>query len=336
MTSAGPESRSAEAPPPAGSSPLGSGTRRPGRTGRTALVVLAVLALVSVTAYAAWTSQAPSRSSGGVIQVVAAENFWGSLVAQIGGPHVQVLSIVTDPNADPHEYTANTTDARAVADAQLVIVNGAGYDTWAQGLISASNSPGQVVLNVADLLGQKEGVNPHFWYDPGYVNATIAQMLVDLTTVDKPDSSYFQQQYFALQTSLGHTDARMSEIRAKFGGTHVASTESIFQYLANATGLDLVSPYSFMKAVAEGIDPSFNDITTFYNQLRNDNVSVLVYNEQTVTPLTGNIELNATELHIPIVAVTETIQPPNVPFQTWMEAELIGLENALNQKALGQ
>jgi zinc/manganese transport system substrate-binding protein len=297
--------------------------------------VLVVVVLLAGGAYEVVTSTDPTPSSVGIVQVVAAENFWGNLLAQIGGSHVHVLSIVTDPNADPHEYTANTTDARAVADAQLVVVNGAGYDTWAQGLIAASSSPGQVVLNVADLLGQKEGVNPHFWYNPAYVNATIAQMRADLTSIDPANGPYYQQQFDALQSSLGQMDGRMGEIRAKFGGTHVASTESIFQYLANATGLDLVSPYSFMKAVSEGVDPSAADTTTFYDQLLNDNVGVLVYNQQTVTKLTGNIEANATELHIPTVAITETIQPPNAPFQTWMGAELIALEDALNLGALG-
>ena len=102
----------------------------------------------------------------GVLQVVAAENFWGSLVSQIGGSHVQVLSIVSDPNADPHEYESNTTDARAVATANYVIENGAGYDSWADKLLGASENPNRKVLNVATLLGKKEGDNPHFWYDP--------------------------------------------------------------------------------------------------------------------------------------------------------------------------
>jgi zinc/manganese transport system substrate-binding protein len=270
------------------------------------------------------------------IQVVAGENFWGSLISQLGGARTQVLSIVTDPNADPHEYESNSQNAQAVANAAFVIVNGAGYDDWALKLIAASNNPHQVVLNVANLLGMKEGDNPHFWYNPSYVNETVKAMYLDLVSISPADTAYFTQQYSSLNASLGPYNARISEIRAQFASTRVASTESIFEYLANATGLDLVSPPAFMDAVAEGNDPPAQSIVQFQDLIQNGSVSVLVYNAQTVTPLTQNIKAMAAAKGIPIVAVTETIQPPDVSFQDWMNAELIALQNALNARALGQ
>jgi zinc/manganese transport system substrate-binding protein len=270
------------------------------------------------------------------IQVVAAENFWGSLVSQLGGTRTQVLSIVTDPNADPHEYESNSGDAQAIANAAFVIINGAGYDDWALKLISASNTPHQVVLNVADLLGKKEGDNPHFWYSPYYVNDTVKAMYSYLISIDPGNTGYYTQQYASLNVSLGQYNARISEIRHQFAGTKVASTESIFVYLANATGLDLVSPPAFMDAVAEGNDPPAQSVVQFQQLIQNGTVSVLVYNAQTVTPLTQNIKAMAAAKGIPIVAVTETIQPPDVSFQDWMNAELISLQNGLNAQALGQ
>jgi zinc/manganese transport system substrate-binding protein len=276
------------------------------------------------------TSQAPP------IQVVAGENFWGSLVSQLGGSRTQVLSIVTDPNADPHEYESNSQDAQAIANAGFVIVNGAGYDDWALKLIAASNTPHQVVLNVANLLGKKEGDNPHFWYSPYYVNDTVKAMYNDLVSIDPTDTAYFTQQYAALNASLGVYNGRISEIRAQFAGRKVASTESIFVYLANATGLNLVSPPAFMDAVAEGNDPPAQSVVQFQQLLQNGTVTVLVYNAQTVTPLTESIKALAASKSIPIVPVTETIQPPDVAFQVWMNAELIVLQNALNAQALGQ
>ena len=277
-----------------------------------------------------------SVSSPAVISVVAGENFWGSLVSQLGGSRTQVLSIVTDPNADPHEYESNSQDAQAVATASFVIVNGAGYDDWALKLIAAANNPHQTVLNVAELLGKKEGDNPHFWYSPTYVNETVKAMYSDLISIDPADTAYFTQQYATLNASLGVYNARISEIRAQFAGTKVASTESIFVYLGNATGLDVVSPPAFMDAVAEGNDPPAQSVVEFQNLLQNGNVSVLVYNAQTVNPLTQSMKALAASKGIPIVAVTETIQPPDVTFQVWMNAELIALQNALNAHALGQ
>jgi zinc/manganese transport system substrate-binding protein len=299
-------------------------------------IVVGVAVLAAAIGLAVLESSPPSTSSSNVIQVVAAENFWGSLIAQLGGTHVSVLSIVSDPNADPHEYEANASDARAIANAQFVIENGEGYDDWCSQLITASNTPGQVVLNVQDTLGVASGGNPHFWYNPNYVNITVHQMYSDLVAISPSDTSYFQQQYATLNASLGQLYGEAAAIREHFSGTEVASTESIFVYLANFTDLDLVSPPAFMEAVAEGNDPPAQSVVQFENQLESGNVSVLVYNAQTVTPITTEMKSIAQSNNVTVIAVTETIQPPNVSFEDWMYSEYISLYNALNAKTLGQ
>jgi zinc/manganese transport system substrate-binding protein len=282
------------------------------------------------------SGQTTSDTANSKIQVVAAENFWGSLVSQLGGTHVNVLSIVSDPNADPHEYETNSADAIAIANARLVIVNGAGYDTWALQLIAASSNPNQVVLNVQELINQSVGSNPHFWYSPYYVNDTVNAMYNDLVSIDPNDTAYYNQQYVALNASLATYNACIDEIKQQFGGMKVASTESIFVYLANATGLDLVSPPAFMEAVAEGIDPPAQSIVQFDQLIQNGTVTVLVYNKQTVTPLTTSIEELASQQGIPVVAVTETIPSSNLRFQDWMNSQLTALQNALGQQASGK
>jgi zinc/manganese transport system substrate-binding protein len=217
----------------------------------------------------------------------------------------------------------------------LVIVNGAGYDTWALDLIAANNNPNQTVLNVQQLIGQSIGANPHFWYSPYYVNQTVNAMYNDLVAINPANSAYYKLKYENLNTSLGEYNQRIDEIRQKFAGTEVASTESIFVYLANATGLDVVSPPDFMEAVADGNDPSPQSIIQFQQQLQSGNVSVLVYNEQTISPLTQSMKTLASENNVTVVGVTETIQPPDVSFQDWMNAELITLQNGLNAKTMG-
>jgi zinc/manganese transport system substrate-binding protein len=319
------------------------GLRRFVNMKKTTYAVIAVLAVVALATIfvGSYILNDPSNSnvkqnSTTKLQIVAAQNFWGSLVSQLGGTHVQTLSIVTDPNADPHEYESNMADARAIANARYVIVNGAGYDDWALLLISANNNPNQKVLNVANLLGKKTGDNPHFWYYPLYVNETVHQMYSDLVSLDPANAEYYKQQYVNLNASLGVYNERIDEIRQQFAGTEVASTESIFEYLANATGLDLVSPPAFMEAVAEGNEPTDASIALFTQQLESGNVSVLVYNEQTATQTTSSMKVIATQNNVTVVSVTETIQPPDVSFQEWMNAELIVLQNALNAKTLGQ
>jgi len=310
--------------------------------GITAAIIIAVVVLTSTNISQQQNTQSAissaSSSSTSKIQIVAAENFWGSLISQLGGTHVQVLSVVSDPNADPHEYESNSADAQAIATANFVIVNGAGYDDWALKIIAASNNSNQKVLNVADLLGKKSGDNPHFWYDPTYVNETVNKMYSDLVSIDPTNTAYYTQQYTNLNASLGQYNSRINEIKQQFHGTRVASTESIFVYIANATGLDLVSPPEFMESVAEGNDPSAQSVVQFQQQLQGQggNLTVLVYNEQTVTPLTQSIKALAAKEGIPTVGVTETIQPPDVSFQDWMNGELLTLQNALNAQALGK
>ncbi len=275
----------------------------------------------------------------GRIQVVAAENFWGSLVSQLGGDKVNVLSIVSDPNADPHEYESNTTDARAFASARYVVLNGAGYDAWAQTLLSANTArPAErTVLTVATLLGKKNGDNPHFWYSPAYVNRVVVQMEQDLIQIDPNDAGYFRGQASALQASLANYQRQIADIKQHFAGTPVAATEDIFAYLAQAAGLEVVSPSAFTQAVAEGNDPTAASVAEFQQQLAARQPKILVYNEQTITPLTENIKQLAAAQHIPTIGVTETIQPPTMRFQDWMNGEVAALTSALaDVRAQGQ
>lgn len=284
--------------------------------------------------------QSRSSSAGPVIEVVAAENFWGSLVTQIGGSHVSVTSIITDPNTDPHEYQSNDSDAVAIKNAQYVILNNVGYDSWATSLIAADGDTNQTVLNIGDSLGVLEGGgvvsgNPHLWYDPAYVNRTVAWMVHNLTTIAPSLTSYFTQQYNNLTVSLGTMYAEIGTIKQLFAGTVVAATEDIFVYLANATGLDLVSPPAFIEAVAEGNDPPDQSVVTFQCQLESGHVRVLVFNAQTVTPITSNMKEIAQQHNVTVMSVTETIVPPTATFQAWMGGELNSLYVALDAPVLG-
>ena len=306
----------------------------------TVLVIALIAAASAVAGF--YVSNGPTggiagrTGTAGVVQVVAAENFWGSLAAQLGGARTHVQSIVSDPNADPHEYASSTASARAISGADLVIVNGAGYDQWALKLIGAAANPDQEVLDVQELLGQPIGANPHFWYSPRFVNETVRAIYDDLVQIDPGGGAYYRQQYVALNSSLGEYNAVIHEIAGRFSGTRIASTEDIFAYLANAANLDLVSPPAFMQAVSEGNDPPASSVVQFQQLLDNRSVAALVVNAQTVTPLTQSMRALAANQTIPIVSITETVQPPDVAFQAWMYAELLQLQNALSTSASGR
>ncbi|MGB6443265.1 MAG: zinc ABC transporter substrate-binding protein, partial [Thermoplasmata archaeon] len=269
-----------------------------------------------------------------------AENFWGSLVSQLGGTHVSVTSIITDPNTDPHEYQSNDSTAIEIRNAQYVILNNVGYDDWATTLLAADGDSNQTILNIGDSLGVSVtgGIvsgNPHLWYNPTYVNETVAWMYHNLTTIAPSLAGYFADQYDNLTASLASLYSEVGTIQAQFAGTVVASTESIFVYLANATDLDLVSPPAFMEAIAEGNDPPDQTVVTFQCQLESGHVRVLVFNAQTVTPITTEMKGIAQQNNVSVMSVTETIVPPTETFQQWMGGQLNALYVALDAPVLG-
>ena len=263
--------------------------------------------------------------------MVAAENFWGNLATQLGGNHVSVSSVISDPNADPHEYASSTETARKFATADLVILNGAGYDQWGNKLLDANASEGRVVLNIADFLGRKNGVNPHFWYNPEDVFKVIDEITANYQTIDPVDGVYFQEQHKIVENALIPYKQRLALIKSEFAGTPIASTEEIVSGLASYTGLDLISPQEFMQAVSEGNDPSAASVAIFEHQVASDQLKLLVYNEQTANALTTALKNLAIGRNIPIVAITETVQPPTANFQDWMDNQLNDLILSLNQ-----
>jgi zinc/manganese transport system substrate-binding protein len=296
-------------------------------------VVLLAAAAGALVAAGCGTPGSTANSTH-TLQVVAGQNFWGSIAAQLGGTHVSVTSIVTNPNADPHDYESSTKDARAFATADYVILNGAGYDEWASKLLSANPNPSRKVFTVADLLKKRVGDNPHFWYNPDWVEQVADKITADYQAIYAADASYFSQQRAAFRTALQPYHDRIAKIRSAFSGVPVGATESIFEYLATALGLNLISPPEFMKAVAEGSDPPAQTVAEFHNLVAGKKIKVLVYNVQTSTNITEDLKRQATNNGIPVVGVSETLQPVDATFQEWQDAQLLTLQNALNAEAL--
>ena len=291
-----------------------------------------ILLLISLLMTACGTTFQAASTTSGPVQVVAAENFWGSIVAQVGGSHVHVTSIITNPNADPHSYEPTATDARTVAQAQYVIVNGAGYDPWADKLLQANPASGRKELNVGNFNGKHEGDNPHMWYNPDYVTAVVNKIRDDLKVLDAADASAFDQlaQTF-LTTGLKQYHDLIAAIKAKYSGTPVGATESIFSYLAPALGLNLVTPYSYLKAVSESQDISAADEATVEQQIKQKQIKILVYNSQN-TPNNIQTVINLAKAnHIPVATITETLTPATVSYQDWQSAQLQGIQTALAQ-----
>ena len=293
-------------------------------------LVLAVLASLALTA----TGCADPKvgTIGGKVRVVAAENFWGSLARQLGGAHAQVQSLIVNPAQDPHSYEPTTADARAMATAQLAIVNGVGYDPWAPKLLAANPVNGRVSLSVGALFGLGEGDNPHRWYDPADVTRVAHTITADLQRLDPPHQRYFAQRLSQLDAhGLAGYHRLIAQIRARYSGTPVGASESIFALQAPALGLDLITPPGFMKATSEGSEVTAQDTVTTERQLTARQIKVWVYNSQNVTPEIQRLNRAARAADIPTVTVTETLSPASDSFQQWQVAQLTRLQAALHQ-----
>jgi zinc/manganese transport system substrate-binding protein len=290
-------------------------------------------ALILATGVAACGSSVGAASgSGGRIQVVAAENFWGSIASQLGAGKVSVRSIIVDPNTDPHSYEPTAADGVALARSQMAIVNGIGYDSWAQRLLDANASGSRRVLNVGHLLGLQAGANPHQWYSPASVQRVIDQIVADYKRLDPSDSAYFDRQRAAFENQgLSQYRRLIAQIRARYAGVPVGYSESIFQPLGDALGLRLLTPYSFAKAVAEGSDVTAQDKQTVDTQAQKRQIKVWVYNSQNATPDVQRVNSLARAAGIPITTITETLAPASATFEQWQVAELRSLQNALHR-----
>src|SRR5882757_1669996 len=291
----------------------------------------ALLAIVvCTTALAGCGGAGSTAAGGGKLNVVAAEDFWGSIAAQVGGDRVEVTDIITNPAADPHDYEPTADDGRALAGAQVSIVNGIGYDEWASKLLAANEDGSRVEVSVGDVLGLKSGDNPHQWYSPQSVERVTAAIVQAFEEADPGHDSYYEAQAKKFDTrGLAEYHQLIAQIKAEFAGTKVGASESIFEPLAPALGLDLLTPTGFMDGIAEGTEPSPSEKATADHQIADRAISLWVYNGQNATPDVKRLNEAAEASGIPIATVTETLTPEGASFQAWMARELEGIQTAL-------
>jgi len=266
-----------------------------------------------------------------VVRIVAAENTWGALATEIAGVHGSVTSLISNPNADPHSYEPTAADAVAVAEAQVVVVNGLGYDPWASQLAAASGVP-QEVCEVGSVVGLVAGDNPHRWYDVADLVTVAHALAVLLGKADPTDSAYFSARATSFTTTgLAPLRAAIAEVRRRDPATPIAASESIVVPLVQSLGLRLLTPPRFLQSVAEGGDPASADLALIDQQLRDRRVAVYLLNRQNETPAVTSQVQTARAAGIPVVAWTETLEPVHQRLETWLLSEVRALQGALDR-----
>ena len=282
------------------------------------------------SALAAGIVTAAQAASSVPVPVVAAENFYGDLASQIGGSHVAVKSIMSNPDQDPHLFETSPSTARELSAARVVVYNGAAYDAWMDKLLSASPRPARVTIEAASLVGKKPGDNPHLWYLPATMPATAKAVADAIKQADPSSQADIDRQLASFIASLAPINAKIAAMRAKYQGLPVTATEPVFGYMADAIGLDMRNMH-FQIAVMNDTEPSASDLAAFQQDLSERRVKVLLYNGQVSDETTRKMLAIAKQSGVPVVGVTET-EPNGMNYQRWMLHQLDALDAALSSK----
>jgi zinc/manganese transport system substrate-binding protein len=272
-----------------------------------------------------------STSATGGLDVVAAENAYGNIASQIGGSHVSVTSILTNPHADPHLFEPGTSNGLAVAGAKVVIENGLGYDAFMTKLEDAAPNSGRSVVTMADLLGvHGKDANPHLWYDVSQLGHIAGAIAAALERADPRHASAYRAGLSRFDRSLGPLQREVATIRSSFHGSPVAYTEPVPGYLITAAGLRNLAPSSFTRPIEDGSEPSPSAVAAMDALVTHHGIRVLLYNSQAVSPITTRLRSAAAAAGIPVVPVTETL-PADVTFQQWQLRQARALAAALGR-----
>lgn len=268
-----------------------------------------------------------AQASGQPINVVAGENFYGDIAQQIGGKHVHVTSILSNPDQDPHLFEASASTAKALSAARLVVYNGIDYDPWMAKLLSAAKAPGRKEIVAGQLMQKKTGDNPHLWYDPATMPLVAKAIALELEAADPSSKAEYEQNLKRFLDSLQVLNSKVKSMHARYAGTPVTATEPVFGYMASALGLKMRNE-KFQLAVMNNTEPSASDVAAFENDLKTHQVKVLFYNSQASDQSAKRVQKIARESRVPVVGVTETT-PAGKHYQDWMLGQLNALHQAL-------
>jgi zinc/manganese transport system substrate-binding protein len=296
-----------------------------------AVSALGVALLASACSSASDSSTSGSSNAGGnAIVAVGAENEYANVIGQVGGKYVQVNSIMSNPNTDPHTFEASASVARTVSAAQLVVQNGVGYDTWANTIENASPNPSRKVIVVQNLLGlPTDTPNPHLWYKPGTMPAVANAIAADLSAIQPTHASYFKANAAAFIASLNAWANAIAAFKATYPNTPVATTEPVADYMLQAAGADNLTPFAFQADIMNGTDPSAQNVALERSLFTQHKVKAFLYNQQVTSSLTQSFITLAQQNNIPVVGVYETMPVPGFDYQSWMLTEVQDLQKAV-------
>lgn len=292
---------------------------------RIARIAIAALASVGMLASVAACGSGQSTSEkNGTIEVAASVNQWGTVAKALGGDNVNVTSIINSTNVDAHDYEPTTSDIAKLQKAQVIIVNGAGYDAWA---VKAAQTANATIVNAAEVGGVNDGENPHVWFSAD-VRKAVAQVITEAyEQADAAKKNDFDKMNDRWTAEENNVESKIAEVKQKTDGLTYAATESVASYLAEDMGLTDATPSGYARATANESEPTPTDIKQFTDALKAGEIKLLVVNTQEESELTDKITDAAKSVEVPMVELTEQMPEQYDSLTAWME----GLVDAFSQ-----
>ncbi len=288
--------------------------------------------LTRVMTLAAVLVATPALAASTITKIVAAENIYADVARQIGGSHVEVTSILSNPDEDPHLFETSPSTAKAIAGTDVVITNGADYDPWMDKLLSASGRTDRAIIVAAALVGAKSGDNPHLWYEPKTLPEVAAALAAKLEARDPADAAEYKVNLATFEKSFAPINKEIMALRDKHKGLKVTATEPVFGYMAKALGFEMLNE-PFQLSVMNNAEPSASQVAGFEDSLKSGKVKLLFYNAQVTDKTTSRLKEMASAAGIPVIGVTET-EPRDVKVQAWFEGQLAQVAKALSGKTM--
>jgi zinc/manganese transport system substrate-binding protein len=258
---------------------------------------------------------------GEVTNVVVSVGQWGDIVEHLGGDCTDVTTIVNAPSIDPHDFEPGTADLAAFTGADVVVLNGAGYDSWAENVVDTLDDE-PVVISAAEVAGVRAGEDPHLWYDPAIVEQMSGTVTEELVALSPEAGPYFADQARLWDAELQAYKDAVEELRAVAPGRTYAATETVFDRMAAAVGLTDLTPEGYRRAVSNEGEATPGDLAEFEAVLAGGQVDVLIENTQTEGRLAGVLMAGAKEGGVAFVGVTESQPQAGGSFVAWQVAQL--------------
>ncbi|WEV68106.1 zinc ABC transporter substrate-binding protein [Bifidobacterium sp. ESL0769] len=266
-----------------------------------------------------------SKQADGPINVVASINQWGSLAKEIGGNDVNVTSIVNTVSVDAHDFEPQTTDMAKLQGAEIVVVNGAGYDNWA----SKSIAKGTTSVSAATAVGASTGDNPHLWFSKDARKATATELEDAFAKARPAKAKQFQARLKTWKANETKLENSMKEFSQKHQDATYGATEPVAYYLMDDLGFTDKTPKGYTQAVSSEGEPAPSDLQKFQHLISGREVNLLINNTQEASNTTNLLTGTAGRTEVPVVDVSEQMPKDQTTLTGWITTLMKSIDKAM-------